>query len=160
VSQSPQAAAAGEAKDSTLQQEITEPAPTPEQPLDNELASLNLDITPQDLDSLRSTIKNEQSALGERQAATGRNSEEPSQAGAGSVIPELSELPAHVREELPRITVSGHIYSNSPGARIATINGRIVREGELLARDLTVDEITVSGIIFRYKEQRFRIRTF
>jgi general secretion pathway protein B len=72
----------------------------------------------------------------------------------------LHELPESVRENVPHISISGHIYSNIPASRIATINGQIVREGDSVSDGLRVVEITPSGVILSYEGYRFHIRAF
>jgi general secretion pathway protein B len=71
---------------------------------------------------------------------------------------ELSALPLSVREELPEISISAHIYSNRPSSRIVNINGHILREGGKINPDLLVDEITETGVILKHSGYRFRMR--
>ena len=73
---------------------------------------------------------------------------------------EIDDLPQSVRKDLPKITISGHIYSDDPASRVVNINKRIIREGEFAAENLKVTEITESGIIFSYGELRFHVRAF
>lgn len=70
----------------------------------------------------------------------------------------LDELPLTVRQDLPDLTISGHIYSNEPTSRLVNINGQIIREGQAVRDSLKLMEITPSGAIFSYKGYRFRIR--
>ena len=63
-----------------------------------------------------------------------------------------------MQKELPSISIKGHIYSDNPSSRMVNINGHIMREGEEIADDLRIDEITLSGVILTYKDVRFRIR--
>jgi hypothetical protein len=70
----------------------------------------------------------------------------------------LSELPLSVRQELPEIDISAHIYSNNPSSRIVNINGNIIREGGKIMPGLNVDEITMTDVILKYREYRFRMR--
>ncbi len=71
-----------------------------------------------------------------------------------------NELPRSVRQALPKMTISGHIYSNEPSSRIVNINGQILREGEVIGEGLNLEEITSTGIILSYKGYRFRMRLF
>ncbi len=71
---------------------------------------------------------------------------------------ELSALPLSVRQELPEISISAHIYSNRPSSRIVNINGHILREGSKINPDILVDEITETGVILKYSGYRFRMR--
>jgi general secretion pathway protein B len=73
---------------------------------------------------------------------------------------EMSQLPSDIKNELPRISINAHIYSNNPSSRVVNINGVVLREGEDVARGLTLKKITTSGVILTYKEHHFRIRAF
>jgi general secretion pathway protein B len=72
----------------------------------------------------------------------------------------LHELPLSIQQDLPDLTISGHIYSNKPTLRIVNINGQILREGESVAANLKLEEITSTGIILSYQGFRFRMRGF
>jgi hypothetical protein len=43
---------------------------------------------------------------------------------------EMSQLPSDIKNELPRISINAHIYSNNPSSRVVNINGVVLREGE------------------------------
>lgn len=75
-------------------------------------------------------------------------------------ILEKNELPLSVQQELPNISIRGHIYSNDLTSRIVNINGQIIREGETITAGLKLEEITEYGIILSYKGYRFTIRAF
>lgn len=73
-------------------------------------------------------------------------------------VVELGELPLNIRQALPDISISAHIYSNNPSSRLVNINGNIVHEGETVTPELEVDEITMNGVILKYKGYRFSMR--
>ena len=75
-------------------------------------------------------------------------------------LPEISQLSKDMQKELPSLSIKGHIYSDNPSSRMVNINGLLMREGEEIADDLRIDEITLSGLILTYKDVRFRIRVF
>jgi len=72
----------------------------------------------------------------------------------------IDKLPSSVREGLPKMSISGHIYSNKPASRIVAINSQVLREGEAVAAGLKLEEITPTGVIFSYKGFRFSIKVF
>lgn len=72
----------------------------------------------------------------------------------------IYDLPGSVRENIPTISISGHIYSNIPASRIVNINGQIAREGDSVPDGLRVVEITPSGVILSYEGYRFHMRAF
>lgn len=67
-----------------------------------------------------------------------------------------SELPSSVRKTLPVMSVAVHAYSATAGDRLVSINGRMLREGDTLAPDLKLEQITADGMIFSYRGYRFR----
>ena len=65
-------------------------------------------------------------------------------------------MPASIRKTLPVMSVAVHAYSSAPGDRLVSINGRMLREGDILAPDLKLEQITPDGMIFTYRGYRFR----
>ncbi len=82
------------------------------------------------------------------------------QTASGERVQGLDGLPLSIQQEMPDISISGHIYSDSPSARMVNINGNIRREGDMLASDMKLIEITDSGVILSYKDFRFYVRGF
>ncbi len=75
-------------------------------------------------------------------------------------IPTLAELPQAVRTTLPALTISFHSFSHQPSSRLASINGRVYRQGQLFDGDLIVEEITADGVVFRRGDLVFRLPVF
>jgi len=67
-----------------------------------------------------------------------------------------SALPVSIRKQLPPLTVAVHAYSDTPQERLVSINGRMLREGDTLAPDLRLEQITPEGMIFSFRGYRFR----
>lgn len=82
------------------------------------------------------------------------------QTTSGERLPDLDQLPLSIRQEIPNLSISGHIYSNSPSARMVNINGSIRHEGDMLTSGIKLIEITDSGVILSYKDLRFYVRGF
>jgi general secretion pathway protein B len=57
-------------------------------------------------------------------------------------LPPLSAL-----AKLPDLIISSHIYSSDPAMRRLNMNGRNWREGDVISRDVTLQEITPEGIL-------------
>jgi hypothetical protein len=55
---------------------------------------------------------------------------------------------------LPPMSVAVHAYSNKPQDRLVSINERVLREGDYLAPDLRLEQITPDGMIFNYRGNR------
>ncbi|RJX31175.1 MAG: hypothetical protein C4531_08250 [Desulfurivibrio sp.] len=83
------------------------------------------------------------------------------EAGSTKKAMHIDQLPEAIREQLPDIHISAHLfYKDKPAARFASINGKILREGQMLAPDLKVAEISTDGVIFRYQEYLFYVSVF
>lgn len=67
-----------------------------------------------------------------------------------------SEMPLAIRRALPVMSIAVHAYSNTPRDRLVSINGRMLREGDSLAPDLRLEQITPEGMIFTYRGHRFQ----
>lgn len=75
-------------------------------------------------------------------------------------IPELTQLPQSVQTEIPPMSIQGHIYSNSATTRMVNINGSIFREGDMIEKNIRIENITENGVVFNYNGSLFRIRAF
>jgi len=71
-------------------------------------------------------------------------------------IPRLSELPESTRRELPKLTISGSVYSDDPGSRFVIVNGEVQHEGATLGADLVLEQIRPRELVLRFKGQRYR----
>lgn len=143
---------------STRDTELSDPVKSD----DDHVEPLELTPSPEEIESLKDTIRKEQ-GLTDSEGETRDTFVEPAESGksgAEQEIPELSEIPSELRKDIPEISIFGHIYSSSPPSRLANINGSLVREGDTVVGRLRVKEITMNGIIFDYKGLHFRIRAF
>jgi general secretion pathway protein B len=71
-------------------------------------------------------------------------------------IPRLSELPESTRRELPKLTISGSVYSDDPASRFVIVNGEVQHEGAKLGEDVVLEQIRPRELVLRFKGQRFR----
>lgn len=65
------------------------------------------------------------------------------------------ELPLAIQQELPRPVISAHIYDANAAARIISVHGNVMHEGEFVAAGLRLESITPDGVILSYKKYRF-----
>lgn len=72
-------------------------------------------------------------------------------------VEEISELPDSVRNNLPAMTFSFHVYSENPEQRTIIINDRRVREGEEVSPGLRLQAITQDGVILLFEQHRIHI---
>lgn len=80
----------------------------------------------------------------------------PAPAPADTRLPRVAELPEAVRRELPRLAISGSVYSDDAPSRFVIINGDVAHEGATLAPDLVLEQIRPRELVLRFKGQRFR----
>jgi general secretion pathway protein B len=81
---------------------------------------------------------------------------DPAEVERGKNVMPLSELPPSIRQEIPNITISFHVYSSNPTERRVMINNELLRQGENLPPGLRVEQITPDGVIISYKGYRFQ----
>ena len=86
---------------------------------------------------------------------------QPSASPAGGATPGLpplaAELPDNLRGQLPPLTITGSIYSDTPSQRLLLINGLVLRQGGSPAKDLTIEEIRAGSTVFSFRGTRFRL---
>ena len=98
----------------------------------------------------------------ERAPATRSTSPEPQVRSARPLAPDgrvlgLKELPPAIRSGLPEFKISALYYTSEPHSRFTKINEQTLREGQVLAPDLKLEEITPEGVILSHKGYRFQV---
>lgn len=73
-------------------------------------------------------------------------------------VAERWQLPDALRRELPPLEFTLHVYSELPQQRSIIINHRMMREGEALEPDLSLQAITEEGVIMLFHSEYFRVR--
>ena len=73
-------------------------------------------------------------------------------------LPFLDELSAEVRAGMPEISLAGHTYSVDPQKRMIIINGRILKEGDMIDSQTTLTEITWEGVVIQSRGVRFQAK--
>jgi general secretion pathway protein B len=72
-------------------------------------------------------------------------------------VPLLGELPQDLRGQIPKITLTGSVYSDSPAQRLLLINNLVLSQGSQVTPDLTLEEIQPRSSVFNFKGTRFRV---
>ncbi|MCB2218265.1 general secretion pathway protein GspB [Desulfofustis glycolicus] len=72
-------------------------------------------------------------------------------------VPLLVDLSPAMQAAIPEIRFSGHVFSPVPSLRMIMANQTIVREQDLLAPDVRLEEITETGVLLSYRGTRFRV---
>lgn len=97
-------------------------------------------------------------ALGEGAETESVNAVEGKKAYDGSVL-FVEDLPADLRSGVEDLKISAHVYSDDPSFRRVAVNDSLRREGDAVAADLVVEEITERGAVFNYRGYRFRMES-
>lgn len=66
----------------------------------------------------------------------------------------MAELPAAVRSAMPSLAFSFHVYASDPSRRTIIINGRRLREGQSLNKDIRLLNITPEGVELMFRNYR------
>jgi general secretion pathway protein B len=78
-------------------------------------------------------------------------------AAAPATAPLLAELPQDLRSQIPKITITGSVYSDSPAQRLLLVNNLVLAQGAQVAPDLTLEEIKRRNSVFSFQGTRFRV---
>jgi len=81
--------------------------------------------------------------------------EDEDQPESDNKLPQLFELPYSVRKEVPKITLSVHIYDPVVENRMAIVNGVPVHVGDTLEGSITIQNIIQSGVVLRIQDRDF-----
>ncbi len=81
--------------------------------------------------------------------------ETPGNKKKAAVEPRDLRLPKDVRERMPDLVMSAHIYDKEPAKRFVLINGLKVREGEESREEIKVEEILPDGAVLSFDGNRF-----
>ena len=84
-----------------------------------------------------------------------RPAAKPAPVVAEKQVIEFYELPASIKQQLPAIVISAHVYSSNPLQRSIVINNNFMEEGEYVIDELRLHEITPDGAIFDFRDTRF-----
>ena len=79
----------------------------------------------------------------------------PTEPATAKAIVDIDELPANIRQQVPDMVFSAHVYSSEPMQRSLVINNQFKEEGSTVGQDLILLEITRSGAIFDFRDYRF-----
>ena len=75
----------------------------------------------------------------------------------GNAITNINDLPPNVRSTLPRLSVGGAIYSETPSARMVILNGQVFHEGDKPAADTVLEQIRLKSAVLNFRGQRYEV---
>jgi hypothetical protein len=58
---------------------------------------------------------------------------------------------------LPQLNLALHAFDALPSNRYVLLNNQKLREGQSTAEGVQVEQITVTGVVLRWREQRFML---
>lgn len=67
----------------------------------------------------------------------------------------VSELPADVQRELPKLAISGGVYSANPAQRMLIVNGQVLGEGADAAPGVRLEQIRAKTAVLSYRGYRY-----
>ncbi len=72
-------------------------------------------------------------------------------------VPYLHELPDYQQQSIPAMEFAGHVYSSDASSRSVIINGQFMEVGDNLIPGLSIESITINGVVFVYQDSLFRV---
>lgn len=81
----------------------------------------------------------------------------PRTAEAGPAVPLLGDLAEGIRRQIPKLNISGVVYSAIPGQRILIVNNQVVMQGTLAAPEVQLEEIRASSAVFSFRGTWFQV---
>lgn len=78
-------------------------------------------------------------------------------APAGERVFNVTELPADVQRELPKLTISGGVHSENAAQRLLVVGGQVVNEGAELAPGVVLEQIRARTAVLRYRGYRYSV---
>lgn len=72
-------------------------------------------------------------------------------------VPLLSELPEAIRSQIPALTITGTVYSETPALRLLLVNNQVLPQGSTVAAGVTLEDIRPRSSVFSFRGTRFRL---
>ena len=74
-----------------------------------------------------------------------------------NAVPNIKDLPTALQSQLPKLSVAGSVYSDTPSARMVILNGQVFHEGDKPATDTVLEQIRLKSAILNFRGQRYEI---
>ena len=79
-------------------------------------------------------------------------------ATVGNTTAALPEgVPANLRDQLPALNITGAVYAQDPAQRLLLVNNVLMRQGDKVRADLTLERIELKSAVFNHQGTRFRL---
>jgi len=73
-------------------------------------------------------------------------------------VQDYADISPALAKQLPELKFAGHTYSKSPSSRLIIVNGKILRENQLIDINLRLVEITPNGVILDFRGTVFSLQ--
>ncbi|UUZ75680.1 general secretion pathway protein GspB [Polaromonas sp. P1(28)-13] len=80
----------------------------------------------------------------------------PATAASNRVL-SVNELPADVQRELPKLAISGGVYSDNPAQRMLIVNGQVLGEGAEPAPGVLLEQIRAKTAVLKFRGYRYAV---
>jgi len=80
-----------------------------------------------------------------------------SAAPAGERVLNLAELPPDVQRDLPKLAITGGVYSENAAQRMLIVGGQVFHEGAELAQGVVLDQIRPRAAVLRFRSYRYSV---
>jgi general secretion pathway protein B len=80
----------------------------------------------------------------------------PAESAAGRLLT-LTELPADVQRDLPKLAISGGVYSPTPAQRLLIVNGQVLNEGAEAAPGVLLEQIRPKTAVLNFRGYRYGV---
>ena len=78
-------------------------------------------------------------------------------ASASERLPSLAELPADVQRDLPKLAITGGVYSPAPAQRLLIVNGQVLNEGAEAAPGVMLEQIRPKTAVLNFRGYRYGV---
>lgn len=69
----------------------------------------------------------------------------------------VNELPADLQRDLPKLPITGGVYSENVSQRMLIVSGQVVNEGAELAPGLVLEQIRAKSAVLRFRGWRYAV---
>lgn len=78
-------------------------------------------------------------------------------AGPADRVFAIAELPADIQRELPKLPISGGVYSDNASQRMLIVNGQVATEGMEISPGLVLEQIRPKAAILRFRGWKYSV---
>jgi general secretion pathway protein B len=78
-------------------------------------------------------------------------------AAAPNRVVAVNELPADLQRELPKLPITGGVYSENAAQRMLIVSGQVMNEGAELAPGLVLEQIRAKSAVLRFRGWRYAV---